>query len=51
MFDNYIDDSNTYQSFNLVYTHEETNNHIYIGDISAALNFEFIKMQHITTGI
>jgi len=48
MFDNFIED-NPYHSSDAVFFHP-TKNRIFIGDIQAALDLDFLKANHITTG-
>ena len=48
MINNYFE--REYQPYHEVYTHE-CGNKIYIGDITAALDKEFIKNKKITLGI
>lgn len=49
MFDNFIED-NPYHSSDAVFTHPENKNQIYIGDVQAALDFDFLRTNNIRTG-
>lgn len=41
MFDNFVEEN--YHPSDLVYTHAESGNHIFIGDAQAALDLPFLK--------
>ncbi len=49
MINNYLDYE--YQPCHKVYSHETYNNSIYLGDINAALDLQYIKTETIKTGI
>ena len=49
MFDNFIE-NNPYHSSDAVFTHPETKNRIFIGDVQAALDFEFLRINNIRAG-
>lgn len=49
MFDNFIED-NPYHSSDAVFVHPENGNRIFLGDIQAALDFDFLKANNIKTG-
>ena len=49
MFDNFIED-NPYHSSNAVFIHPENNIRIFIGDVQAALDFDFLRTNNIKTG-
>jgi hypothetical protein len=48
MFDNFMADD--YHSWNLVYTDAFTGSHIFIGDVQAAVDQDFLEGQRIKTG-
>ena len=49
MFDNFIED-NPYHSSDSVFVHPNSRNRIFLGDIQAALDFDFLKASNIKTG-
>ena len=49
MFDNFVEEN--YHPSDLVYTHTETSNNIFIGDAQAALDLHFLTLKNIRTGI
>ena len=48
MFDNFVEE--TYHPYDLVYTHPQYNQHIFIGDAQSALDTTFLHEQAIRTG-
>jgi hypothetical protein len=48
MINNYLEYE--YRPSNKIYTHEETGKSIHLGDISAALDLDFINRECISTG-
>ena len=49
MIDNFFQDN--YHSYDKVYQHPETNWNIYLGDMQAALDDDFLRNKNIKTGI
>ena len=49
MFDNFMADD--YPSWDLVYTHLSSRSRIFIGDVQAAVDQDFLSMQGIKTGM
>ncbi len=48
MINNYIE--HEYKPCHCVYTHESSGKNLYLGDIQAALDIEFINREQIKTG-
>lgn len=48
MFDNYM--AEDYHSWDLVYTDASSGSHLFIGDVQAAADGEFLRTQRIRTG-
>jgi len=48
MFDNFM--AEDYHSWDLVYTDASSGGHLFIGDVQAAVDEEFLQAQRIRTG-
>ena len=48
MINNYFE--HEYRASHIVYTHEDYGHHIHLGDISSALDQEFLQRENILTG-
>jgi hypothetical protein len=51
MIDNFFEDSyHSYHSYDRVYEHPESGSSIFLGDMQAAMDYDFLRNQHIRMG-